>query len=160
MDGLDISQLTQFSSALDALVRDAPELQKELHTELADELKQALDNCIDETFPSRSYRIINWQEKHVGSMGGYAAVRPAKGDTEMKWKGKPMSKGLITAKLEDGHSVRRPSGSGKNYRPRLKTVYVDGRHFYANTAKEIERTAISRAERMVNTIAERLEGGG
>ena len=155
--GIDMGMLSEFSAALDALVKDSPELQRELHTELADELKRALDGSISSAVNDSSGHVRSWQEKHVGSKGGYAAVRPAKGT--LSRGGKSYRIAAVTEYLERGHKPRRPSGADDNYRPRLKNAYVDGRHFYSKTYNKIERTAISRAERLVNTIAERLEGG-
>lgn len=155
MTGLDMGILHEFSAALDALVKDAPELQKELHTELASELKRALDGCISSAVDDSHGHVRSWQEKHVGSLGGYAAVRPAKNSVS---KGDHTYRmGELTAYLERGHRTRQPSGKA-NYRPRLKNAYVNGRHFYSNTCSKIERMAINRAERLVNTISERLEG--
>ena len=93
-----------------------------------------------------------WQVAHVGSGGGYAAVRPEKGKTGAD------SPGAITNYLEGGHRIASPRG-GKNYRPRLRVSYVSGYHFYVNTSMRAESIAIGEAEAWADEIARELEAG-
>ncbi|SFJ65106.1 hypothetical protein SAMN02910435_02535 [Ruminococcaceae bacterium D5] len=97
-----------------------------------------------------SGRVRRWQVVHVGTGGGYAAVRPEKGKTGAD------SPGAITNYLEGGYRIASPRG-GKNYRPPLRVSYVSGYHFYVNTSMRAESIAIGEAEAWADEIARELE---
>lgn len=125
--------------------------QRKLHEELAVIAKGIVDKNIAGTVRDTNGKVRSWQEKHVGSGGGYAAVRATSAATGNN------SPGAITNYLESGHAIRRPSG-GKNYRPRIKTPYVSGRHFYQKSVQDVESAAIAQTENFVSNLAKQLEG--
>lgn len=133
------------------LLGKAPEKRKELHERIADRLKETIDAKIVERLDDSNGKVQGYQEKAVGSGGGYAAVRPVKGRAGAN------SPGAITNYLEGGHRIRPPTG-GKDYRPRINVPYVEGRFFYASASAEAERVALEEAEQFADELADMLEG--
>ncbi len=153
MQSVDLSMFEQFDNDLKALLDEVPGRRRELHEKIAEAIKQEVDTQISNSgLSDSSGKIKKWQESHVGSGGGYAAVRATDrtiGDN---------SPGAITNYLENGHAIRSPSENSKNYRPRIKTPYVDGYHFYQSARNNVEAKAISIAEEFADEIRQRLEG--
>lgn len=152
MAGLNICGLAEFSSTLERVISRAPELRAELHEELAQLLKDEVDGAISGTVADREGRIKDWQEQRVGSKGGYAAISPARSPSGKN------GAGAITNYLESGHVIRRPGGGAHRYKPRIKTVFVSGRHFYSAARGRIEPRAIALIEEFANKLVEELEG--
>lgn len=150
IDGLD--------RAFTDLLREFPEMRRELHRELAAEAKKEVDAAISSSGLNDSRgNVRRWQVAHVGSGGGYAAVRAA---SEKEGGGTgPDSAGAVTNYLEGGHNIRPPSGAA-GYRPRIRVVYVNGFHFYQTARSSFEAKAVRLAERFADKLAQRLEGGG
>lgn len=71
-------------------------------------------------------RVKRWQQVHLGSKGGYSAVRPIAEHTQKTWKGKPVYSSQITKWLERGHRAR-TNKNGYFSGP----SYVKGRLFYS-----------------------------
>lgn len=134
------------------LIREMPELRREMHEQMAEAIKQEVDNAIASSLNDSRGHVRSWQEKHVGSGGGYAAVRPASGTTGRD------SPGAITDYLNAGHRIRRPSGKSKSYRPRIHTPYVDGRKFYQRAAQSVEPKLMQIAQAMAEKAARKLGG--
>jgi hypothetical protein len=153
MQSIDLTDLNSFDEDLKALLEEVPERRRELHERIADAMKEEVDFQIANSgLNDNSGRIKNWQSWHVGSRGGYAAVRASDksiGDN---------SPGAITNYLENGHKIREPSENSKKYRPRIKTPYISGYHFYQSARNNVEWRAIAEAEEYVKEIAQRLEG--
>jgi hypothetical protein len=153
MQSVDLKALDQLDKDLQGILDELPERRRELHERIAKVIKNEVDVQISRSgLNDGSGRIRNWQEQHVGSGGGYAAVRAADSSTGDN------SPGAITNYLENGHKIREPSGIDKNYRPRIKKAYVDGYHFYASARSGVESKAITEAEDYVKEISEKLEG--
>lgn len=150
IDGLD--------RAFTDLLREFPEMRRELHRELAAEAKKEVDAAISSSGLNDSRgNVRRWQVAHVGSGGGYAAVRAA---SEKEGGGTgPDSAGAVTNYLEGGHNIRPPSGA-EGYRPRIRVVYVNGYHFYQTARSSFEAKAVRLAERFADKLAQILEGGG
>lgn len=138
---------------LKTVLKESKEMRRELHEEIADVLKETLDANIDASLNDGNGHVKAMQEKHVGTGGGYAAVRPKKGKNE-----KGLAYGALTNYITSGHRIRPPSGTYKRYRPRIKVAYVNGRHFYQTTRGEIEAKVIGLVEQFADRIAEKLEG--
>lgn len=154
MQNVELGDLEKFTRELDELLEQIPGARKELHEELATMLKNEVDaQILASRIKDDAGKVRGWQEKHVGSKGGYAAVRPTKSSTGDN------SPGAITNYLESGHKIRPPSGKSKRYKPAIKKPYVDGRHFYQNAQKVVEEKAIKIAEQFAEELAKRLEGG-
>ena len=153
MQSVDLTALKRFDDDLKALLEEVPERRRELHERIArvveDEVRMQIGNS---GLKDSSGRVKDWQEGHVGSRGGYAAVRPTSTSTGRN------SPGAITNYLENGHKIRTPSGNSKHYRPRIKKAYVDGFHFYSSAKNTVESKVIAEAEKYVKEITERLEG--
>lgn len=153
MQSIDSSGLDKLTENLNKVLEEAPEKRRELHEQLADLAKQEVDAQIAADVGGDSGKIQSWQEPHVGSGGGYAAVRAtstSSGDN---------SPGAITNYLENGHAIRSPSGQAKRYRPQIHTAYVDGRHFYQSARAGLEAKAVSLANDFAEKLAEELNNG-
>lgn len=151
MPDLRQNGLDSLDRSFQELLKKAPEKRKELHERIADRLKETIDAKIVERLDDSNGKIREWQEKKVGSGGGYAAVRPVKDEAGQN------SPGAITQYLEGGHEIRTPNG-GKDYRPRINVPYVEGHFFYEAAATEAERVALEEAERFADELANILEG--
>lgn len=146
-------QTDRIGAAFDKILREFPERRRELHERVGRAVQRELQQQIASSgINDSSGRVRRWQAVHVGSGGGYAAVRPEKGKTGAD------SPGAITNYLEGGHRIASPRG-GKNYRPRLRVSYVSGYHFYVNTSMRAESIAIGEAEAWADEIARELEAG-
>ena len=153
MTSVQLTGLNQFDSDLETLLNELPEARRELHERIAKITKQEVDTQINASgLKDSSGKIKDWQESVVGSGGGYAAVRPEKGETGAN------SPGAITNYLENGHRIREASGKSKNYHPRIKKPYVDGYHFYQEASTAIEAKVITEAEQFAEEIRKKLEG--
>ncbi|MEG2526714.1 MAG: hypothetical protein RSA62_05795 [Oscillospiraceae bacterium] len=155
MQCLEIA-LNEVVSDFEKLVKDIPDMRRELHTHLGKMMDTQLRINIYESLNGDVGKIIDMQHTVVGSGGGYAATRAVSGQS-----GRANSPGAITNYLESGHRIR-PRGTAPGYRPRIKVsgAYVSGRHFYAKTAANIEPILIAAAEAFCDKLAKRIEGGG
>ncbi|WP_024833830.1 hypothetical protein [Ruminiclostridium josui] len=153
MQSIQIDGISKFDSDLEDLLGKLPDKRRELHQRIAKTTKEEVDKQINASgLKDSSGKIKDWQESHVGSGGGYAAVRAEKGATGKN------SPGAITNYLENGHRIREPGGNSKTYRPRIKKPYVDGYHFYQSAQTSAEAKAISEAEKFVEEFRQKLEG--
>ena len=152
MESIEKDGLEELDAKLSDILERAPEARRELHERLADELKQEVDMQIANSVNDSNGEISGWQEPHVGSGGGYAAVRPTDSSSG------PDSPGAITNYLENGHAIRNPSGRAKNYRPAIHTPYVDGRHFYEATRASADSKVIAAADEFAEELREKLSG--
>lgn len=144
-------QTDRIGAAFDKILQEFPERRRELHERVGRAVQRELQQQIASSgVNDSSGKVRRWQAVHVGSGGGYAAVRPEKGKTGAD------SPGAITNYLEGGHRIASPRG-GKNYRPRLRVSYVSGYHFYVNTSMRAESIAIGEAEAWADEIARELE---
>ena len=91
-------------------------------------------------------KVQSWQEKHMGSGGGYAAVRPA---AKMIDRG-GYAVGYITNAIEGGHRVRTGSGPSRARMQRVpgKWMYrgTDSTQIAAEARDEIAREMIKSLE--------------
>lgn len=152
MQSIDLSQVEKFSDDINKALDSVPGARRQLHQEIAEMAKRDVDSEIAATVNDSSGKIREWQESHVGSGGGYAAVRATDSSSGSN------SPGAITNYLENGHRIRPPSGAAKRYRPRIRQPYVDGRHFYQEAQSAAEADALALAEGFADRLAERLEG--
>lgn len=153
MPGLEQS-ISDIVSDFESLLEDIPEMRRDMHVELSGILGAELDSSISASLNDDSGKIAGWQQRVVGSGGGYAAVRPTKNPSGAN------GPGAITNYLEHGHKIRPPSGKASKYRPRVKVARVQGRFFFQRTGANIEAQAIAVAEAYCGKLAVRLDGGG
>lgn len=152
MQSIEVRGLEELDKRLELLLKEAPEAKRKLHEELAVMAKQEVDIQIAASLDDSNGKIQNWQTEHVGSGGGYAAVRPTDKTTGDN------SPGAITNYLESGHSIRPPSGTARRYKPKIKVPYVDGRHFYQNARRNVTANAIYIAEKFADDLAKKIMG--
>ena len=161
MQEVDTREMVDFGRTLSDLLGELPEMRRELHEKLAELAKKEVDAAIDASGNPKKMEstgeVKRWQVKHVGSGGGYAAVRAMR-EREGGGENGPKSAGAITNYLESGHKIRPPSGK-PGYRPRISMVYVNGYHFYQTARSSFEAKAIRLAEQFSDKLADRLEGG-
>ena len=146
---LDLRGLDEIINRFETLAKEMPDLRRQMHTALSDKLKESLDAEIAVLVNDSHGTVRGWQEKAVGSGGGYAAIRAKSGESG------PNSPGAITNYLENGHRIR-PVGNGKNYRPRVHVPYVNGKHFYAAVRGKILSEVMSAGEELLGKIAKEL----
>lgn len=152
---IDITGLDAVERSLDRLLAEAPRMRRSLHERVGNRVLQELQREIAVRVRDENGHIRSFQEVYLGSGGGYAAVRPAKGDVPGKsWRGRPLAKGALTNFLESGHAIRRPSGTAKRYRQRLHMTRVEPRAFYRAAGEKLMGIAMEEAEAMI----EEMEG--
>lgn len=157
-----IGKLEKFTAALENLAKEFPSLQREFHEEVSQMMRQVVSRNIDGKLHSGS-RVVNWQEAHVGSGGGYAAYRPKVGIAVKTKTGNEYRIGQVTNAIESGHRPPRPGLRGMSanyvYRPRFKTGNgrVPGKFFYKDSFSQIEGDAENKAMQLVEEIKKRLE---
>lgn len=153
MQSVDLSQFSRLDEDLNTILKGIPKGRRELHERMADVIKKEVDSEISQTgLNDNSGHIKQWQEPHVGSGGGYAAVRATSKSTGNN------SPGAITNYLENGHKIRQQSGGNPYYRPHIKKAYVDGFHFYSSANNTIESKVIAEVEKFTDEIAQKLGG--
>lgn len=148
----ELNGLNEFSKMLEKVLNDFPEERKKFHNEVGLLMRSELRTQIKSSrYKDGGRKLSGYQVRYVGSGGGYAAVRAidsSSGDD---------SPGAITNYNENGHRIRRGSGK-KNYRPKIKVTYVNGRHFYKFTKQDIKEVAINEARKFVERLAKDLQG--
>lgn len=153
MQSVEFDGLNKLDNDLKDILDSVPQARKELHEKIADIIKKEVDKEISASgLNDSSGKIKDWQESVVGSGGGYAAGHAVKGNTGEN------SPGAVTNYLENGHRIREPSGTSKNYRPHIKKSYVDGYHFYQSASTTVEAKAIEEADHFVEEIKRKMEG--
>ncbi len=157
MQSIELRGFKELDEALGKILDQLPEMRREFHEELAEIIKNEVDAAIVSSGVSDSNeKVRKWQVKHVGSGGGYAAVRAAGGKEGAEIG--PNGPGAITNYLENGHKIRNPSGRSKRYRPRIRVARVPGHYFYETEYARIEGLMLKKAEEWLNQIAKELEG--
>lgn len=148
MQSIEKEDLKQLGDRLDLTLRNVPELRHKLHEQLGD---MALKAVRGKT-PERTGRLKSWQEKHVGSMGGYAAIRATDKNSKENPSPGPSSPGAVTNYAENGHVVR-PRAAKYS---RQTMAYVAGRKMYANAIPDIEREAAAEAEKLLDEVVSKI----
>lgn len=148
MQTVEVYGLNELINRIDDCIGARQVDHRELHERIVVQMKEEVDASILASGFQNPGKIADWQGTHVGSGGGYAAVRAVKGATGSN------SPGAITNYLESGHKVRPP---GKT-RPRAKQLRVEGYHFYDRTKPKLLEIATAEAEKYLQEIADRLQG--
>lgn len=133
MQEIEIHGLEEIDRIMQEIIEEAPDRMREFHEAVGkaalEEVRAALGS---------SKKVSGWQQMHVGSGGGYAAVRPDSGMTEENSEGISYAHGHITNALENGHRTRSPSGRNARYYPRLKMARVPGKFFYKRAGETVK----------------------
>lgn len=157
MQSVELQIVDRLLERWDRLLADFPNEKTALLEDLGRELLGQVQQRIQGTGT-----VQGWQSYYLGVKNGYVAVR-AKAKTYKRTKGgKQYAVGYVTNAIENGHRHRRPSPErrdGYYYRPRIKTLAVAGRHFYAQVRGSLEAMGQAELKRLAQKIAERLEGG-
>lgn len=147
----------------DDLLRDVPEAKKEMLEAIGQELKKQVDRNISASVNDHNGHVRAWQNYHIGSGLGYAAVRPDGGkEGASTGDGSP---GHITNALENGHAqtpgrfVAALGGdSGKRKGRKLAAKRVPGKYFYQTSRAGIQEYAYQAVEACARRLAAHLEG--
>lgn len=156
MQSVEFRDIDRLLESWDRLLADFPDEKTALLDELGQRLLQEVRQRIQGTGT-----VQGWQGYYLGDKKGYVAVR-AKAKAYKRTKGgKQYALGYVTNAIESGHRHRRPSPErrdGYYYRPRIKTLAVAGRHFYAQVRGSLETIGQAELNRLAQKIVERLEG--
>lgn len=152
IDSRDLERLMDKLAKSPEILREA---KRKAFEEAAPQLKQAVDTTI-----GGSGKVQSWQDMHVGSKGGYAAVRPkAKTYTEVNGRGKRYAVGQVTNAINSGHKFPTPTGKNPRYRPRIESgrQRVLGLQFYQKAQEQVPEIAQAAAESVVAALIKHLE---
>ena len=95
---VDTSGLDRLMESWDALVKQFPEKKRGLLEQIGARLLQEVRTGIGGTG-----KVSGWQAPHMGSGGGYVAVRPKAETYQTTKSGKRYAVGYITNAIEGGH---------------------------------------------------------
>lgn len=146
---VDPSEITRLVERLEQAPQVLAKAKRQAFTEAAPKLKAAVDAEI-----GGSGRVRSWQEKYVGSGGGYAAVRPRAKTFAEDRKGQPTkyAVGYVTRAINNGRLSRRDEfGFGHS-------KAVGGKLFYQRAQEQAETVAQEAAGEIVQALAAHLEG--
>ena len=136
----------------DTVLEEAAAKRREIHDKMSRELKSEVDRQIGVRLHDSHGRVRSWQGRTVGSGGGYAAVRPIRGQNEHGY-----AYGLITNALENGHRVRISRRPG--YTSTSRRFKVAGRGFYLAARARATRISYQEADELRRWVKRSLEGG-
>lgn len=136
MNECEVRGLDAFLEKIDDAIAKAPEKRRQFHAACAVRLKEEVDMQIQLSVNDAEGHVRGWQTESVGTGGGYAAVRPKKGEVGAD------SPGAITNYLENGHRIR---GSENKTRAFL---------FYSAARSRAKAILLEEAENFVDTIWE------
>lgn len=146
-----VKGLDELIGSLQDVAEDFSRVRREFHEAVAEEIREEVLKSLGSRAKSSTGKVAGWQESVVGTLGGYAAMRPRKG------KNGKYAYGYITNAIESGHAISRPRKARKGYRARIKKRYVLGLHFYERAKPLAEKWAIDGANRLADTIKQKLE---
>ncbi|MEG2177207.1 MAG: hypothetical protein RRY97_10065 [Oscillibacter sp.] len=136
-----------------------PGMKEEMLRRVGNRMQEELQGAIGSSglHDSRG-RVAAWQNPHLGSGGGYVAIRAdsvevaAGGNHRQR-----LNAGALTNFLTSGHRVRGPSGRTERYQPRGTMARVPGYHFYQATAERVEAIAAQEAKALIRELEEQLK---
>ena len=158
MEGIDYTGLDDLERRFESALKGHPARRREMHEKVGDALRGAVRAEVPASGVNDGRgRVRNWQERFIGTGGGYASVRPV-GEKEGHKPGRN-SPGAITRYLESGHKVRGPMPGAKRARKsRASAQYTRKYGFYASARSRAQAVAFAAAEEYAGEIAERLGG--
>ena len=133
-----MQELQLFEERLNGLLPKLREVRRKALEIAGDEMLGAVRGRI-----GGSGRVQSWQEKYLGSGGGYAAVR-AKAKT---YDENGYAVGYATNALESGHK-QQPGRYVPAIQRKLTRDLVPGRFMYARNAPYVEQAARSAAQQI------------
>ena len=153
---IDHSELTKLVKKLEETPQVLSSAKRQAFEAAAPKLKAAVDQEIGGTG-----KVRRWQEKYVGSKGGYAAVRP-KAKTYIETKGKQKgfragskryAVGCITNAINNGHLSPR-----NTFGYRTSGRVTSGKQFYQRAQDRVPYIAQEAAEQIVQALTDHLGG--
>lgn len=153
---VDTQGLDRLMESWDRLLQQFPEAKRQVLERVGRDLLADVRAEI-----GGSGKVAGWQAPHMGSGGGYVAVR-AKADTYQTTKsGKRYAVGHVTNSIEGGHKHgghRGSSRKGYRYRPRYKTAAVPGKWFYRTVRQDLANMDQGEVDALMQKILDGLEG--
>lgn len=142
-----MQELVIFEERLDSLLPKLRQARRAALEAAGEEMLEAVRGRI-----GGSGRVQSWQERHLGSQGGYAAVR-ARAKT---YDEDGYAVGYVTNALEGGHR-QQPGRYVPAIGRKLTRDRVPGKYMYARSAQDTELAARQAAEQIEREMSRMLE---
>lgn len=156
---LDYTKLDLVFDRILSAEKRLPEVRAAFLERAGTELENVVRGNVSSRISDNRGKVAGWQERHIGSRYGYAAVRARRSTlAEQDEANRGSTPGAITNYLENGHKIRPPGGSAKRYRPKIKVARVSGRYFYRASRASLDALAASGAQELAKSIAKELIG--
>lgn len=143
-----MQELDLFADRLGQVTERLPEIRRRALETAGEEILRAVRGRIGGTG-----KVQRWQQTHMGSGGGYVAVRAAAKQTDARGR----AVGAVTNAIESGHKVREPSGRSARYRPRRRMDRVPGKRMYEDSWADMDAAA-AKAAREIEDEMEKIIG--
>ena len=150
--GVNTAGLDKLLHSLEELLNRFPDKKQAVLNKLGDDLLRRVRGEIGGTG-----KVAGWQASHMGSAGGYVAVRAKANAYQVTGSGTRYAVGYVTNAIEGGHKVR-PSQGGKGYRSRVKVAAVPGRWFYETVRRQLAGMSQEGVDELMALITDGLEG--
>ena len=153
---VDASDLTRLDAKLADAIDRSKEIRREMLTDVGEQLLAQVRQKIGGTG-----KVQRWQHTHLGTGGGYVAVRAKAKTYQVTKSGKRYAVGYITIAIEGGHKHGGRRGSSKKgyrYRARYKTAAVPGKWFYQAVRQDVANMSQAEVDDLMQTILNGLEG--
>lgn len=131
-----MQQLNILAERFDASAQAFPEIRRAVLEKAGQELRRSVRRGVS----GSGVKVRYWQELHMGSGGGYSAVRPR---AKESYRGYAV--GYITNAINSGHKTR--GGGGR----------VPGQYFYQRAEPDAVRLVNAARDEITRRLAEQLE---
>lgn len=151
-------------TGLDRITQSWDTLTKRFQSEKREKLREIGQRALGEVQQNigGTGKVAGWQAPHMGSGGGYVAVRPRAKTYQTTKGGKRYAVGYVTNAIEGGHRTGGqrpgPKAQGYKYRPRFHKAAVPGRWFYDTVRRQIGDMSKEDMDKLLGTIVDGLEG--
>lgn len=151
-------------TGFDRLAQSWDNLTKRFQSEKREKLREVGQRALGEVQRNigGTEKVAGWQAPHMGSGGGYVAVRPRAKTYQTTKGGKRYAVGYVTNAIEGGHRTGGqrpgPKAQGYKYRPRFNKAAVPGRWFYDTVRRQIGDMSKEDMDKLLGTIVDGLEG--
>lgn len=151
---IEVKGIEELKNRLDSIMRESHDMRESIHTRVAVEMKKIVAGNVRHNLPNHDMHMTvqGWQTPHVGSGGGYAAVRATDVTSGRN------SPGAITNYLENGHNVRVALTVKARNRSKSKKMRVVGYGFYADSKTQAKRLAIEASDELTRWVKGKIEG--
>ena len=162
MQSVEVKGLDSLCRSLEGALREMPEKRRAAHERLGAALEKQVRGEVRGRLKQHTGKVCGWQEKRIGSGGGYAAVSAA-GDPNGR-----NGAGAVTNYLENGHAKRRSATGRRGMRRHLARMlyysatenWVSGRYFYRASREAAPQLLQQEAETLARELAGRLDANG